>query len=210
MVQKASKKVIIPLVIVIAISSLLAILSVILVLSFPVMLYLTAKVEVVDDISKYNEVFGKNAKTNYNNKWMDDSSIFPKEINNKEEVKDFKMVYYNPWDAQYLSYLVIDYESEQDYNVEIDRLLKAGVDKYIGYYSVTGFTKYDLVAMKASDYYGFVYALTDKDKNEIIYVEIIFCNYFMDLDYNKYINKDYLPDGFDATLENPYGKKHSP
>ena len=32
-------------------------------------------------------------------------------------VLDYKMVYYNPWDAQYLSYLVVDYDDE-NYHVE--------------------------------------------------------------------------------------------
>ena len=29
----------------------------------------------------------------------------------------------------------------------------------------------------------------------------------MDLDYEEYIHTEYLPLGFDATLENPYGEK---
>ena len=40
----------------------------------------------------------------------------------------------------------------------------------------------------------------------IIYAEEIFCNYYMDLDYTKYIPKEYLLDGFDATKDNPYRK----
>lgn len=52
---------------------------------------------------------------------------------------------------------------------------------------------------------GFVYALTDNE-NRIIYVELIFCNYFYDLDYKNMIPEEYLPDGFDATLDNPYSK----
>lgn len=63
-----------------------------------------------------------------------------------------------------------------------------------------------LLAMDSDSYQGFVYALTDGE-NQIIYVEIIFCNYFMDLDYEKYIDADYLPVGFDATSNNPYRKK---
>ena len=209
MAKKANKKQIVPVVIIIAITSLIGILGLLLAVTFPFISYLTAKVEITDNIEKYNDVFGDNAKNEYSNKWMNDKDIFPKKINNKDKVKDFKMVYYNPWDAQYLSYLVIDY-NEEEYKEEIERLQSVGIGKYEGYYGVTGFTKYELVAMKADSYNGFIYAITDKDKKEIIYVEIIFCNYFMDLDYNKYINKDYLPDGFDATLDNPYGKKHSP
>ena len=79
---------------------------------------------------------------------------------------------------------------------------KVEIDKYIGYYGVTGFTKYKLLAMEADSYNGFVYAIAKN--NKIVYVEIIFCNYFMDLDYKKYINEDYLPDGFDASIDNKY------
>ena len=51
-----------------------------------------------------------------------------------------------------------------------------------------------------------MYALTD-GKGRIIYGEQIFCNYFMDLDYKKYIPDEYLLDGFDATTESDYYKK---
>ena len=60
--------------------------------------------------------------------------------------------------------------------------------------------------MKSDDYHGFVYAISDSE-SKIIYVEIIFCNYVMDLDYTKYIDTKYLPDGFDATDGNSYRKK---
>ena len=62
--------------------------------------------------------------------------------------------------------------------------------------------------MYANPYYGFVYAITD-GKEKIIYVELIFCNYFYDLEYEKYINTDFLPDGFDATIDNSYEKRMS-
>ena len=60
--------------------------------------------------------------------------------------------------------------------------------------------------MFADEYQGFVYALTNNE-NRIIYVELVFCNYFYDLKYKEYINNDYLPDGFDATNDNEYQKK---
>ena len=164
------------------------------------LLSLGETVKVTKNLSKYDDVIGEKAKGNYENKWDMSEEIFPKSINDLE-VKDFKMVYYNPWDAQYLSYLVVDY-NEEEYNKELERLNKVGIDKYIGYYGVTGFTKYKLLAMEADSYNGFVYAIT-KD-TRVIYVEIIFCNYFMDLDYKKHINEDYLTDGFDASIDNKY------
>ena len=69
------------------------------------LLSLGETVKVTKNLSKYDEVIGDKAKGNYENKWDMSEEIFPKSINDLE-VKDFKMVYYNPWDAQYLSYLV--------------------------------------------------------------------------------------------------------
>ena len=209
MAEKANKKQKTIIVIVIALATIISIGGLMLALAFPFIAYATAKVEVTDDISKYSEVIGPDAKDEYSHKWMNDD-LFPAKIVEKHYVKDFKMVYYNPWDAQYLAYLVVDF-GEEDYTKEIERLSTYGIDDYKGIYTVTGFTKYELVTMRSDDYNEFVYAITDKDNKRIIYVEIIFCNYFMDLDYEKYIDKDYLPDGFDAKMDNKYmeQKKHS-
>jgi len=165
-----------------------------------------AKVEVNNDISKYNEYIGKTAKEEYRTKWGMDETIFPKEINEGMDIIDYKMVYYNPWDAQFLSYIVVDYNDE-DYNEEVRRLKTYNSTEYVGYYGVTGFSKYELLAMYADSYNGFIYAITD-GKNRIIYVELIFCNYFYDLKYEEYIPIDYLPDGFDASDNNKYMKEH--
>ena len=167
-----------------------------------IFIYVSAKVEVNTDITKYNDFIGNTAKEEYKNKWDMDETIFPVKITNNMNVVDYKMVYFNPWDAQYISYLVVKYNPD-DYKEEVNRLNNYGINNYLGYYSVTGFSKYHLLAMYADSYNGFVYAITD-DLDTIIYVEIIFCNYFMDLDYKKYIDNNYLPDGFDATLNNPY------
>ena len=94
---------------------------------------------------------------------------------------------------------------KDDYQVEVERLCAYPSTPYIGYYTVTGFSNYTLLAMYADDYNGFVYALTDNE-SKIIYVELIFCNYFYDLDYQTMIPNAYLPDGFNATLDNPYSK----
>ncbi len=162
-----------------------------------------AKVEVNTDISKYQDYIGENALEEYRDKWGMDETIFPSEITGDMDVKDYKMVYYNPWDAQYLSYLVVDY-NEEEFKREVGRLQEYSEMEYLGYYGVTGFVdEYELLAMYADPYQGFVYALSDKE-DTIIYVEMIFCNYMMDLDYKEYIKKDYLPLGFDATENNLY------
>lgn len=176
-----------------------------LVLGIPIILYNQAEIEVNTNINKYNDYIGPNAKEEYQNKWDMDEAIFPTKIESSMNVIDYKMVYYNPWDAQYLSFLVIEY-TDKDYEKEVKRLKEYNSTEYIGYYGVTGFSKYNLLAIYADSYQGFVYALTD-NKNRIIYVELIFCNYYYDLNYKEYINKDYLPDDFDATLNNDYRKK---
>lgn len=165
-----------------------------------------APVEVNEDIDKYEQYIGENADINYRNKWDMDEIIFPQTITDDMQVQDYKMVYYNPWDSQYLSYLVVQYD-EATYEEEIVRLKAYESTDYLGYYGAEGFAEqYELLAMYADSYNGFVYALTDNE-DTIIYVEIIFCNYFMDLDYLEYINEEYLPVGFDATNGNPYEEK---
>lgn len=151
------------------------------------------------NIKDYNDVIGPKAKGIYESKWGMSEEIFPKKLNGN--VESFKMLCDDFWDKQFLSYLVIDYD-EEDYNKEINRLEKLGIEEY-NYYSVTGFTNYKLVAMNSDDYNGFIYALTD-GKSKIIYVELIFCNYIMDLDYENEMPKEYLPDNFNAKQNNPY------
>ena len=162
------------------------------------------KVEITTDKASYQEVIGVNSNDKYKDKWGMSEEIFPKSIDNLN-VLDFKMVYYDPWDKQFLSYLVVDY-SENEYNKEVERLNNYGIEDYIGYYGATGFTNYKLLAMESDAYQGFVYAITD-GKSKIIYVEIIFCNYFMDINYEEQIPNNYLPDGFDATSNNTYREK---
>ena len=162
------------------------------------------KEEVITDINQYSDVIGINANNKYKDKWGMSEEIFPESIN-ELDVKDFKMVYLDAWDKQYLAYLVVDY-SKSEYAKEVERLNNYGIEDYIGYYNVTGFTNYKLLAMESDSYQGFVYAITDGN-NRIIYVEMIFCNYFMDIKYNKHIPHEYLPDGFDATVSNSYRKK---
>lgn len=165
-----------------------------------------AEVQEDTDISHYSRYMGENAEKEYIQKWNMDESIFPEEITDKMHVADYKMVYYNPWDAQYLSYLVVEYD-EEDYNAEVERLKKYDSTEYTGYYGAEGFSEgYALLAMEADSYHGFVYALEAGDK-QIVYVELIFCNYFMDLDYKSMIPEEYLPVGFNAAKDNPYRRQ---
>lgn len=166
-----------------------------------------ASVEEYTDVAYYEDYMGENAEEEFVNKWGMDETIFPEEITTDMNVLEYKMVYYNPWDAQYLSYLTVEYD-EADYEVEKSRLENYDSTDYIGNYGVTGFAEEDNpIAMYADDYQGFVYAIrTPGRENTITYVELIFCNYYMDLDYTQYIPMEYLPEGFDATSDNEYQK----
>lgn len=165
--------------------------------------FVTAKVEVTIDPAAYADVIGPNAKDIYRSKWGMDESIFPS-APDPAQIEAFQMAYYDPWDAQYIAYLVMDYD-EASYAAECERLASLPMTDYKGYYGASGFTRYTLLAMFADSYNGFVYALTDGE-GRIIYAELIFCNYCLDLDYRQYIPPAYLPDGFDATPNNPYRK----
>ncbi|MBQ9110046.1 MAG: zf-HC2 domain-containing protein [Oscillospiraceae bacterium] len=162
-------------------------------------------IEVDEDVQNYHLYMGENADQKYRNKWGMDETIFPAEISDSGNVLEYKMVYYNPWDAQYLSYLTIEYD-DAEFAAECSRLESYDSTEYIGYYSVTGFAEgTELLAMYADSYQGFVYAIkTPERENTITYVEIIFCNYFMDLEYAEYMPAAYFPENFDASMDNPY------
>ena len=171
----------------------------------------SSKPEVCEDISRYGDFFGEEAKKEYKGFLDMDVTIFPASVTKAMDVREFKMVYYNPWDPQYLCYLTVHY-SEKDYAAELARLAACPHTDYKGYYSVTGFPGEDEpLAVCADGYNGFVYALrTSGQENSVTYVLIAFCNYFMDLDYGDYIPAAYLPEGFDAAEGNPYQRAHAP
>ena len=170
-----------------------------------------AKVEVSTDPGEYNKYFHHTEPNEYQMGNYELYDVFPQILDAEiAEVKEFHFTYYNPWDAQYIVYMTLDYKD--NYEEEIERLQSIGVDgKYVNYYSVTGEPEgYDLVAMKADDYSGFVYAMIPEDgtgNTEITYVGITFCNYFLDVDVHEYMKDEYLLTGFDATDDNPYQKQ---
>lgn len=164
-----------------------------------------SKPKTYTDISKYEEyvhaaeydveVFAGNG-----------SVILPETITSDMNVTDFQYTYYNPWDPQYVLYLSVEYD-DAAYEAEIERLEAIGVEDYRDFYSVTDEpSNYDIIAMDSDDYRGFIYAMIPENSsdNRIVYVGIIFCNYFLDLDIHDYLPDEYLLEGFDATLNNPY------
>ena len=63
-------------------------------------------------------------------KWGIDESIWPRVISDDMNVLDYKMVRYDPRDAQYLGYLVVEY-SDDDYEKEVERLKNYDSTEYI-------------------------------------------------------------------------------
>ena len=156
--------------------------------------------EVHTDVSDYHFYrSGTRALEKYHTRPMDES-IWPEKITDSMEVEDYLMAYYNPWDANYLGYLVVDY-NKADYEAEVARLTEYSSSEYIGTYGVTGFAQYEVLAIIASDY-GFVYALTDSE-DTIIYVEILFAGHYMAIEYEDYVPEEYLPEGLDVSEDNP-------
>ncbi|SHJ02320.1 zf-HC2 domain-containing protein [Pseudobutyrivibrio xylanivorans] len=200
LVKKAIK------VILIILGAILAIPSTGLVIFLLVLFLVDGRVRTHTDIEDYEKYrSGPNAEEEYRTRWGMDEDIWPGKITDEMNVADYKLVYYNPWDAQYVGYLVVDYDSEA-YEKELTRLESKEHDDYFGIYGVTGEKDYQILAMDADDYHGFIYAMTD-GKGRIIYAEQVFCNYFMDLKYEKYIPEEYLLEGFDASATNPYHEK---
>ena len=172
------------------------------------------KIEVYDDIENYDNYFNTTIydEGDYQQFHQLDEEMFriyPETITSDMDPKDFLVVYYNPWDPQFVTDLVVDY-TPADYAKEIARLKLIGVEEeYLDYYNVTGEPEgYDIIAMDADEYYGFVYAMIPEgaaaDNTEITYVGIWFCNYFMDLDPGDYLPEEHILEGLDVSDNNPY------
>lgn len=144
------------------------------------------------NISDYSKYFAQDG--NHSN------DIFPHDIPSSSKVENFCYYYYNPFDKNYVSYLVYSCNDE-DYRKETERLSKIKSSEDYLIYSASGFN-YPVCAVYA-DNYGYIYALADKENKKLIYVEIKFCNYFSDIDYENIIDKKYLPIDFNAKPGNP-------
>ncbi|MBR3447344.1 MAG: zf-HC2 domain-containing protein [Oscillospiraceae bacterium] len=152
------------------------------------------------DPAHYGLYMGENAKKEYRQKCGMDETLFPAALTDNMQVQEYKMVYYNPWDPQYLSYLTVTY-SPEDYEAELKRLETCPHTVYKGYYGVTGFGGGEPLAVSADSYQGFVYAINTPGKEySVTYVEIIFCNQLLDIDYKKYIPAAYQPDDFTVNV----------
>lgn len=169
---------------------------------------MTAQVEMDTDVSHYRQYIGEAAEEKYQNKRGMDESIFPEDITEDMDVLEYKMIYYDPWNRQYLGYLVVEYADEA-YDAELGRLADCVLDEYAGYYGIAGFDPaYEVLAIDIDEerYNGLVYAL-GLGEHQIAYVEIIFSKYFIDLDCSEYIDSSHLPLGFDASSGNAQRKE---
>lgn len=164
---------------------------------------------VVTDIGAYESYFGAGGihRTRDTEAWKKTresylvlSDIFPEKLPDSAEAEDFYYEYYNPWDPCYLSYLVY-HCNEDDYDAEAERLKQIPMPEDYLIYGALEFP-YPLLAVNTS-YYGYIYAMGDEAQRKIIYVELTFCNYFTDIDYENVIPVKYLPIGFDVKQNNP-------
>lgn len=167
-----------------------------------------AKVKVTNDVSDYNTyIHDGKPDSEYTMGKQPIFDIFPATI--EAPADEFQLMYYNPWDPQYIVYMTLDFGDS--YDAEIARLESIGVEDYEGIYTVTGEPEgYDIVAMDSDEYNGFVYAMIPENQDgntKITYVAIVFCNYFLDVDVHEYMPDKYLLPGFDATDDNPYRKE---
>ncbi len=162
------------------------------------------QIEVYTDINRYEDFMSKEGSGNEHEFKFGMEKyefIFPDKITDDMNVKDYKMVTYCPWEREYLSYLVVEYD-DADYDAEVKRLKSYEPMEYIGLYEITGFEDYTLLTIMSSENYGFIYALTD-DENTIIYVEMIFwAEHYSIKNYEQHMPADYFPEGFNAHESN--------
>ena len=168
---------------------------------------LTAQKQLITDTAQYNKYI-HNGLTNASELGMGSDPIFdvlPEKIDNVK-ADEFQLLYYNPWDPQYMIYMTLDYGDK--YDEEMARLRNIGVEEYKDIYSVTDEpVGYDLVAMDSDIYYGFVYAMIPENaagNTKITYVAVVFCNYAPDVDVKDYIPDKYLLKGLDVSDNSPY------
>ena len=150
--------------------------------------------KVYTSISDYEHIYGVEGK--YKDEMIGYNNIFPDSIPESADVKDFYFEHSTSWDDSYLGLLVYSCDTE-DFEREYQRLKEIDSSENSLIYSATGFPE-ELCAVYADEDYGYIYALADKDNNQFIYVDIQFCNYFADINYEEIIPQQYLPYGFDA------------
>ena len=92
--------------------------------------------EVVENLAQYEEILGQNGR--YKKNYVEYNDIFPDQLPESADVETFYYEYYNPWDANYLGYLVYTCD-EDDFRTEYDRLHKIKSSALPLIYGATGF-----------------------------------------------------------------------
>lgn len=142
-----------------------------------------------------------NRDEHFSSRWNINNIVFPHELSAEMKEVSFLRAYCAPLDSTEMAWLVVDYPKDR-YKEEIDRLEKIGSTEYIGHYGIVGFDFYKVVTISV-DSRGITYALTD-GVAQICYFNLSFFNGYSDIDYEKYVEKKYLPIGFDAITPNNY------
>ena len=181
------------------------------ILSLFVTVFASARIKVTNNTADYNtyihHVMPKGQENEYIMGTWPMFDVFPDKI--EATATEFQIMYYNPWDSQYIAYMTLDHGDK--YGAEIARLKAIGVDDYKGIYTVTGEPEgYDIIAMDSDEYSGFVYAMIPENASgntKITYCAVVFHNYALDVDVHKYMPDKYLLPGFDGTDHSPYRKK---
>ena len=93
-----------------------------------------AEPEVYEDIEGYAERLSDSGNEKWH-KWNMDESIWPSQISDDMTISGYRMVYYDPFDAQYLGYMKVQY-TDAAYADELERLGSCPSDEYAGIYSV--------------------------------------------------------------------------
>lgn len=133
--------------------------------------------------------------------WLDENHLFPYELPEGAQVENFRFEYYDPFDPNYMLYLVCTCDDEA-FEREVARLKSVESTENRSAYGAEEYP-YELCAVRTDDYYGLMYALADRDNDRLIYFGLNFCNCFTDIEYEKYIDPAHLPTGFDAKPDNP-------
>ena len=175
--------------------------------------FLLSPIKVTHDTADYNTYIHNVKPAGTENEYSMGTrpmfDVFPQKI--EVPATEFQIMYYNPWDSQYIAYMTLDHGS--GYEAEVARLKKIGVDDYKGIYTVTGEPEgYDIIAMDSDEYFGFVYAMIPEGSagsgnTKITYCCVVFCNYALDVNVHKYMPDKYLLPGFDGSDSNPYRKE---
>lgn len=169
---------------------------------------------VVTDITQYETYFGPKGihRSKDTEAWRKTresyiifSEIFPEQLPESSEVEDFYYEFYDPWDPNYLCYLVYRC-NEADYQAETERLSQLPMPENYLVYGATEFP-YPVLAVTAGEQ-GYIYAMADESQQRLIYVELCFFNFLTDIDYEKVIPQEYLPVGFDAKTDNATRNEH--